>query len=89
MTFAYTISGKSYIGDLMLVWGTYTNASGDTGGDVSTGLGTVYHFHMQPKGTAVVASNPVANETFPLASGDVTVVNTDNEDGYWFAIGKP
>jgi hypothetical protein len=70
------------------VWGTYTNGSGETGGDVATGLGRCEIFQLQPKGTAVVATAPVVNETLPLESGDVTVVTADNEDGTWFAIGK-
>ena len=87
MAFSYTVERRTVIGNLRLVAGTYTNASGDTGGDINTGLVRVEHFQLQPKGTAILASAPVVNETLPMSGGTVTIVTNDDEDGTWCAIG--
>jgi len=69
-------------------FGTYTNGTaGDTGGNVDTGLKTCEHFQIQPKGSSVIATQSVVNETFPLAGSAITIVTSDDEDGYWSAIG--
>jgi len=87
MTFAYTIKGFSYFGNKKVVWGTFTNAGGDTGGDIKTGLNTVDFIQLQHTGSAVVTDVPVPNETFPMSSGDVTIVTVDGADGIWWAQG--
>lgn len=71
------------------VFGVYTNDGGSTGGDITTYLNTVQLFIMQPKGSSVLANQPVVNETMPLTNtnGAVTVVTSANEVGQWFAIG--
>lgn len=90
MAFASAVTGVNYFGNKKIVWGTYTNGSGDTGGDIATGLSTVDYLDLQSKGSSVIATAPVVNETFPLSNstGAVTVVTADNEDGYWFAFGN-
>ncbi len=89
MTFASTITRTipNIVGDRKITHGTYTNASGDTGGNIDTGLQVCEHIQLQPTGTAVIASNPVVNETLPIDGSAITIVTTDNEDGIWIAYG--
>ncbi len=81
-----TIEG---MGPKIMVYGTYTNTSGSTGGDILTYLNVVEQFFIQPAGSAVSASAPVINETLPLTNtaGTVTIVTVADEDGYWQAWG--
>ena len=88
MAFAFTITKQTVQGDRDVVYGTFTNGSGDTGGNITTGLRVVEFFEMQHTGSAVVSDVPVANETFPLAGATpVTIVTVDNADGLWKATG--
>ena len=87
MAFSSTIKGKTVFGNKRVHWGTWTNGSGDTGGDISTGLKRVDMLVLTVKASTSAATAPVINETFPLASGSVTIVCEDNQDGYWLAIG--
>ena len=86
---AFTVTNKKTVQGTgaRIVSGTYTNTSGSTGGDISTGLAMTYAMFLQPSTTAVVTSFPVVNETFPL-SGAVTIVTTANEVGYFVAVGN-
>ena len=84
---AITRTVQNVIGDRRVTHGTYTNGSGDTGGDIDTGLASCEFIVLQPGGAAVIASAPVVNETLPVAGSAVTVVTADNEDGTWFAYG--
>lgn len=86
MAFSFTKEDEWVAGDLRLSTGTFTNGSGDTGGDIYTGLQKVYGFFMQHKNDAVIATFPVVNETFPKAD-PITVVTADDGDGYWLAFG--
>ncbi len=87
MTFTTTITRRTVIGNLRMIIGVYTNDSGSTGGDITTGLNRVEDLHMQPKGSSILANQPVVNETMPLAGGDVTVVTTADEVGTFVALG--
>jgi hypothetical protein len=87
MTFSSTITSYSKSGDKIVTRGTYTNGSGDTGGDIDTGLTVCEFIQLQPSGSSVIATAPVVNETLPVAGSAVTVVTADNEDGYWRAEG--
>lgn len=84
---AITRTVQNVVGDRKIVHGTYTNTSGSTGGNIDTGLAVCEFIMLQPTGSAVVASNPVVNETLPVAGSAITVVNTADEDGYWMAYG--
>lgn len=75
------------VGNRRWAWGTFTNGAGDSGGDIETGLSRVEMLVPVHSGAAAVADAPSVNETFPLASGDVTIVTTAGADGYWLAIG--
>lgn len=87
MAFASTITHQSVMGDKRVHYGTYTNGSGDTGGDVNTGLTVCEVMVLQPKGAAAIATASTVNETLPVAGSAVTIVTSDNEDGQWTAIG--
>ncbi len=90
MAFTYTIKtatgGEQVFGASKVVFGTFTSAGGSTGGDIKTGLARVDCIYMTAS-AAAVGNAPVANETFPLSSGDVTIISDANETGTWFAIG--
>ena len=87
MTFAYTVEQPTYFGNQRIVFGTFTNTLGSTGGDITTRLSGVDFFKIYYTGSAVVADTPVVNETFPLESDTVTIVTTANTSGVWFALG--
>ena len=84
MAFTTTTSSNTVFGNKRIVFGTFTNDTGSVGGEVATGLTTVDFF------MAVSSAGPSAtqvNETLPLASGTVTIVNTPDDTGFWMAIG--
>lgn len=84
MTLTTTIDRKSVFGNMKIVIGHCANDS--TGGDVATGLRRVEMFI--PVGLGAAAVEIAVNETFPLDSGDVTVV-TENAIAFsWMAIGR-
>lgn len=87
MAFASAVTDRSVFGNKRVNFGTYTNGSGDTGGDINTGLKTCEFISLQPNAAAVIATAPVVNETLPVAGSAVTVVTADDEDGYWMAVG--
>lgn len=87
MAFAYAITDTSYFGNKKVVIGTFTSTGGSTGGDIVTGLTSCDMITLQQTGAAVVADAPVANETFPLAGGAVTIVTTANAVGQFIAYG--
>lgn len=97
MAFTTTFEQEFTIGNLRLVSGTYTNDSSSTGGNIQfENTETVFHLQLQPKGSAILANQPVVNETMPLAEADdgttdgkrvdVTIVTTADEVGTFFAI---
>ena len=88
MAFAFTTDKQGVIGDMRYATGTFTNAGGDTGGDIITGLRYVIHASLQHTGAAVAANAPAINETFPTAPGTLTIVTDDDADGIWIAFGK-
>lgn len=88
MAFAYTIQKRGVIGDLRYISGTFTNGGADTGGDIVTGFSRVEHVSLQHTGSAVVASAPVVNETFPYNGSAVTIVTVADADGTFFIVGQ-
>lgn len=87
MAFASAITGRLVAGNKMVTYGTFTNAGGDVGGDVDTGLHSCEFITLQHKKSAVIGNAPVVNETFPVAGSAVSIVTDDGEDGYWMASG--
>lgn len=89
MAFSYTLTSIGVAGFFRISWGTFTNASSSTGGDIDTGLGVVNAMFLQHTGSAVVANAPVVNETLPGATGSAMTIVTDADaSGVWLAIGK-
>ena len=86
MAFTFTKTGDSVAGDIRITMGTFTSAGGSTGGDIYTGLQKADGMVMSHKGSAIVATFPVINETFPKAD-PITVVTAANGAGYWLAWG--
>ena len=88
MAWSYEIENETLLhGNMKIVFGTW-NADSVTGGDISTGLSRVDVCILGHTGTAVEAAAAVCNETFPLSSGDVTVVATSGDKGTFIAIGQ-
>jgi hypothetical protein len=91
MAFSYTVTESIPGGNgaRQLVYGTFTNDGGSTGGDIVTGLALVQNVVLSHTGSGVVASAPVVNETLPLANagGTVTIVTVANTTGCWQAAG--
>lgn len=78
MAFAKTIGTPQLFGNKKVVMGQFTQASGDTGGAIATGLATVDYFE---------ASYSTDNAD---SSGTVTITTADPGDdqtGYWMAMG--
>lgn len=71
-----------------VVSGNYESDGGSTGGEIETGLTNVYAIFLQPKGSAILANQPVVNETFPVSGGYITIITTANEIGTYIAIGE-
>lgn len=87
MAFASTITHLSVMGNKRVNYGTYANGTGDTGGDIDTGMAICESLVLQPSGGTVIATAPTVNETLPVGGNAVTVITADGEDGYWVATG--
>tara|TARA_R100000995_G_C3418996_1_gene92985 strand:- start:335 stop:601 length:267 start_codon:yes stop_codon:yes gene_type:complete len=88
MAWSYTIENETILhGNIKIVFGTW-NADSVTGGDISTGLSRVDVCLLGHTGSATEAAVAATNETFPLASGDVTVIATSGDTGTFIAIGQ-
>ncbi len=86
MTFASAILTHSYENGVHVVTGTFTNSDGGTGGDIETGLRTVYFIKLTHTGSTAATNAPVVNETLPC-TGTVTIVTDADFSGTWIAIG--
>ena len=87
MSFSSAITHHDVWGSTAITKGTYTNAGGDTGGNIDTGLKLCQGLFLQPIGGAVNTNAPVVNETLPVAGSAVTIVTDDGADGIWTAFG--
>jgi hypothetical protein len=89
MAFSSTVTGPvpNIRNGTRYTYGTFTNTLGSSGGNIDTELAVCMSIYLQYSGTAVVADNPVVNETLPIAGSAVTIVTTADADGYWYAIG--
>lgn len=78
MAFAYSKTKLDIMGTHRVTMGTFSQASGDTGGDITTGLRTIENFQMT--GALDIS----------VSGGVVTVTTADPgaaQAGYWLAIG--
>lgn len=87
MGFATAITGRLVAGNKMVTFGTYVSDGGSTGGNVDTGLHSCEFISLTQNKSAVIANDPVVNETLPVAGSAVTIVTDANEGGYFMAIG--
>ncbi len=78
----YKILKTFSAGDLRIVIGTYTNASGSTGGAIATGLNQVFFFNSSCETSQADTLNKCV-----ISGGTVTMTVVDDEDGHWIAIG--
>lgn len=87
MTFTYSIKTKTghpvRFGNYEVSFGTFTNASGDTGGDIATGLSSVNVPLLTLNSTAVSSNAPAVTS---ISGGTVSIITDDNVDGYFLAI---
>lgn len=85
MAFSAAVTDVVNIGSRKLAFGTYTNATADSGGTITTGLKTVQLFaciqssHLGSESPKVTKNSP--------AAGQVVIVSSDGTDGEWLAIG--
>ena len=86
MALLSSIKGQTVFGDKRVTYGTFTGNS-TTGGDIDTGLHSVHAMAITAKGSSIVADAPTINETFPCSGAAVTIICTNNTDGYWIAFG--
>lgn len=78
MAFAATTKAQTVFGNKRVHYGQFTQASGDTGGAIATGLASIDYFD---------ASYMSASSN---SSGTVTITTADPggaQTGYWMAIG--
>ena len=79
MAFAATTSLVTVFGNKKIAVGEFTQASGDTGGAITTGFSAIAYFE---------ASGSIDNAD---SSGVVTITTADPtaaQTGYWMAIGE-
>lgn len=91
MTFSYTATNNGIpelMGTKRVVSGTFTCESGDTGGDIDTGLNRVDWFSIQETGGSASTKASTVNETMPYEGSTVTIVTKDGQSGIWRAEGK-
>ena len=77
-----TVAKTTVFGDLRVVFGTYANAGGSTGGDIVTGLAQVLYFDSNYMTTQATTVNLIS-----ISGGTVSMTCVDGEDGQWMAIG--
>jgi hypothetical protein len=72
--------------NVRMVFGTFSNTEGSTGGTIHTKLHHVIGFTMQLLGDTVATDTPVVNGT--LSDPDVTIVTPADSAGSWCAVGE-
>lgn len=87
MAITITKLGENVVGNQRMVFGKYVTDSGDTGGEITTGLLHIDCMMVTATGSSIVADAPTIDETFPLTGGDATIICTANSSGYWMAFG--
>lgn len=83
MAFSSSITGSTVIGDRRIIFGTFSQADTDSGGDISTGYGVVNACGVIPTGQ-VDSDMP----KYTISGGTITVVTGNGVDGNWWAVGK-
>jgi len=86
MAFSNTLLHEVPMGQMKFMMGAFANTGGSTGGDIRTGLHKVLQMKLQHTSTAVVATEPVVYEDFPV-NDPVTIVTAADTSGIWAAWG--
>ena len=86
MAFTPTTLGSGTLGPqgMKMVWGTFVNTDGSTGGDIETGFAFVAAFVITP--TSHVGTQ-YPKYTFATSDGTVTLLTSADMDATWFALG--
>lgn len=79
MSFAYVVTGSAVLGNKKFKYGTFSNVSSGTGGDIVTGLKVVNAFI----GTTMTATAMISSTN----GGTVTITVGSTDSGTWAAIG--
>ena len=79
----YTVTADFSAGDVRIVLGTFTNASGSTGGVIATGMKEVFYFSSN-----CMTSESATVNLSAISGGAVTMTVVSDEDGQWMAIGN-
>lgn len=81
MAFTSTITNQTAAGGMAIVYGTFTNTAGSTGGQISTGLNNILMFSSSNNSQAATTNS------ISVSRGTVTLTTVADEDGYWKAEG--
>jgi len=91
MAFASTIDTRPhYIGDLLMVTGTFTNGVGDAGGniDLSSMLAGIVGAGANA-GSSTAGAGAGVEGVFSLINGSTLVIQSAlGQDGTWYAFGR-
>lgn len=98
MGFSFIVTRRLLLGDCKVVYGTYANDSGSTGGAIETQLKVLENFTLTPIAAAVATDVSTVNGTLTQAGnkkvivttspqGDITIVTPANQSGFWTAYG--
>ena len=91
MAFESTIDTRPhYIGDLLMVTGTFTNGAGDAGGniDLSSLLAGIVGAGANA-GSSTAGSGAGEDGVFSLINGSTLVIQSvAGQDGTWYAFGR-
>lgn len=86
MAFTFTIDQRpSTMGNLLMVFGTFTNTSGSTGGDIDLSALLNEVVSAGANGDAAGATDTEVDGT---AAATLTLVTAANLDGKWWAMGR-
>ncbi len=88
MTIAVTITHRNIAGDVIRVTGKYVVSDDAEGGDIDAQMDICDWIKLEHDAGAVIATQSVANETFPCPGHAVTIVTPANESGRFFAEGR-
>jgi hypothetical protein len=83
MAFSSALTSVTVMGNKRVIYGTYTNASGDTGGAIVTGLLHVDNFES----TCTSHVGAPMPEVVSNSLGTVTILTGDSNCGTWKAEG--
>lgn len=90
MTFTSTILNTAipnHVGDRQVTYGTFGNATGDTGGSIDTGLKVCEVLLPVARGSAATTILMSVSATTPCDGSTVTIITGDGQAGDWLAYG--